>query len=187
MSDLQKQFETLARKYIKRDGIESLLASLAKSDFYTAPASTRFHHSFEGGLATHTIEVFHHLMNELYKRDEFTHESITILSLFHDLSKVGYYGTDMRNAKNEETGKWEKVPYYTVDDKFPMGHGEKSVVLVLGHMKLSPDEMLAIRWHMGLSVPKEEYGPMGDSYRQSPLGMYLHFADMKSTYLSEHK
>lgn len=181
MSKLQNDFEKLARLYIKREGIESLLESISKSDFYTAPASTRSHHSYEGGLVEHSIEVFEHLFKDIKHDDRFTHESIAIVSLFHDLCKVGYYTTEMRNKKNEQ-GKWIQVPFYTVDDLLPLGHGEKSTIMILEHMKLTTEEVMAIRWHMGLSVPKEEYGTMSKAFTEYPLAMYTHFADMKSAY-----
>ena len=111
----------------------------------------------------------------------YNNESIALVSLFHDICKIGFYTTELRNSKVD--GKWIKVPYYTVDDKFPMGHGDKSIIMLMEYMKLTDDEMLAIRWHMGLSVPKEEYNMMSKAFSQCDLAVYLHIADMKATYL----
>lgn len=181
-------FEAIARKYIKRDGLEKLLSSLSISDFYTAPASTKFHDAHEGGLVKHSIRVWEELENEryLYQYDlQLSLESIAIVALFHDLCKIGYYTVSMRNVKNEETGKWEQVPYYSVDDKFPMGHGEKSVYMIRQFMELTDEEALAIRWHMGGFEPKENYQYLGKAYSETPLALLLHLADMKATYLKQ--
>lgn len=178
------EFERIARQHIKREGLEELLKGLRGTDFYSAPASTRYHHSYEGGLVKHSLEVFNILSEDL-KGSEFTMESIAIVSLFHDICKLGYYAIDMRNTKDEK-GKWVKVPYYTVDDKLPFGHGEKSIIMILEEMKLTTEEMMAIRWHMGLSVPKEEYSTMSLAFNEYPLALHLHIADMKSTYILEN-
>lgn len=179
---MQSKFEAVARQFIKREGIESLLSALARSDFYTAPASTRFHDSVKGGLVFHSMKVFNTLESDLDNNTEgITPESVAIVSLFHDLCKLGFYTEEMRNTKVD--GKWVQVPYYTVDDKLPLGHGEKSVMMVLQHMKLTTQEMMAIRWHMGGYEPKENYNALGKAYEEFPLAVYLHLADMKATYL----
>ena len=186
MNYTQKEFEDIARMYIKRDGLEELLTMLAKSDFYTAPASTRFHDSEKGGLVKHSIKVYLWLDSEF--PNGYTHgiteESAAIVALFHDLCKVGYYTIGSKNVKNEQ-GKWESVPYYTVDDKFPMGHGEKSVYMVNSCMTLTTEEALAIRWHMGGFEATENYAYISKTYGENPLALLLHLADMKATYLPE--
>lgn len=175
-------FIGLAKRFIAREGIKELLEGLEKSDFFTAPASTRFHDSEEGGLCRHSINVWHHLYNEVGTNGDFSTESLAIVSLFHDICKVGYYTIEMRNSKDENS-KWVKVPFYGVDDKLPFGHGEKSVFMLMQDMKLTLEESMAIRWHMGLSVPKEDYSTMGKAFNEFPLALYLHLADMKATYL----
>lgn len=182
MNPIRIRFEKIAREFIKRDGIEALLGNLANSDFYTAPASTRYHHSIEGGLAQHTLEVFDHLITDLKWETKFDKESIAIVALFHDLCKIGFYKVEMRNTK-DENGKWVQVPYYTVEDNFPYGHGEKSVLMVSEIMKLTTEEMMAIRWHMGLGEPKENYNYVSRAFAQYPLALHLHIADMKSSYI----
>lgn len=177
----KQEFIRIAEGNIKRTGIAKILESLEKSDFYTAPASTRFHDSEEGGLVNHSVKVF----KELVKLDtecKYTSETLAIVALFHDLCKIGYYVVDYRNTK-DESGKWIKVPYYTVNDKLPLGHGEKSCILVLANMELTPEETMAIRWHMGGFEPKENYKYLSDAYSEYPLAVMLHMADLKATYV----
>ena len=176
----KKRFIAVAQRFISRDGIKDVLLGLEKSDFFTAPASTRFHDSEEGGLCHHSLRVYDMLYADLGATVSM--ESIVLVALFHDICKIGYYTVEMRNNKNEQ-GKWEKVPYYGVDDKLPFGHGDKSVFLLMQDIKLTMDEAMAIRWHMGLSVPKEEYSTMSKAFTEFPLALHLHIADMKATYL----
>lgn len=178
---VQQRFERIAKERIKRDGIDQLLGLLRTTDFYTAPASTRYHHAYEGGLAKHSLEVFDILDTDLNLEFEFSKESIAIVALFHDLCKIGFYKVDTRNTKDEK-GKWIQVPYYTVEDKFPYGHGEKSVYLINSIMKLTDEEAMAIRWHMGFSE-KDNMIYVNEAFKQFPLALRLHIADMKSSYL----
>lgn len=181
--DLQlriEKFESTARKHIKRDGLDNLLADLRKKGFYTDPSSTKYHHCYEGGNVEHSLEVFQHLETDTILITEYSMETKAIVSLFHDICKMGTYKVEMRNRKND-MGKWEQYPYYVKEDKVPLGHGEKSILMILEHMKLTYEEMLAIRWHMGAFADGDG---MGEAFKQCPLAMYLYFADMKSTYLS---
>lgn len=186
----KQEFKDIVKKYIKRDGIDNLMNVLEKTDFYTAPASTRYHDAEEGGLCKHSVEVFKRLSKDFPINLDLTQddnmERVAIVSLFHDLCKMGFYTVEMRNNKNEK-GVWEKVPYYTVDDLFPYGHGEKSVYILSSMIKLTDEEAMAIRWHMGLSVPKEEYETMSKAFNLFPLALHLHIADMKATYLGSEK
>lgn len=146
----KQAFIKIATENIAREGINKLLAWLEKTDFYTAPASTRFHGDYEGGLCEHSLNVYNTL-NKLcadYEITEFTPETIAIIALFHDICKVKFYKRDFRNVKNEETGKWEKQEVWAIDEALPLGHGEKSCILVQGCMPLNVNELLAIRWHM---------------------------------------
>jgi hypothetical protein len=131
----------------------------------------------------HSLNVY----DELIKETEaliYPIETLTIVSLFHDLCKVGFYTVEMRNAKNE-SGQWVKVPYYAVDDKFPIGHSEKSVIMLLDCIKLTNDEMLAINSHMGGF--DERKNVISNAFSQCKLGVFLHIADLKATYLREVK
>jgi 23S rRNA maturation-related 3'-5' exoribonuclease YhaM len=180
--DYKAEFKSLVAKYIHREGIEELMESLEKSDFYVAPASTRYHDSEEHGLVKHSIKVFDWLMKDY--GDVYDHETIAIVSLFHDVCKIGFYKIEMRNAKNEK-GNWEKVPYYTIDDQLPINHACKSVIMLQQLIKLNNDEILAICSHMGLSEPKENYNTISKAFTDCPLALALHFSDMKSTYINE--
>lgn len=111
--------------------------------------------------------------------------SYVICPLLHDICKTYFYVEDTRNVKNKETGKWEQVPYYTIDDKIPYGHGEKSVMMIEQYIKLKPYERMAIRFHMGFSEPKELWNALGAAYDKYPFAMMLHFADMLAVHVLE--
>ena len=98
-----------------------------------------------------------------------------------DCISIAFYKIDYRNAKNA-SGVWEKVPYYTVDDTIPYGHGEKSVMMLTEYIKLTPEEKYAIRWHMGFSEPRELYSTLGQAMKKYPLILLLNEADMEVTY-----
>lgn len=180
------------KKYIKREGSEDLLNYLlsSKSDFFEAPCSTRFHLSEPGGLVKHSLNVYECLkaylerprVKELYGLT-FSDETIAIVALLHDLCKVNVYKKSIRNVKDEQ-GKWQQVPSYNFEDDLPYGHGEKSVYIISGFMKLSRDEAFAIRYHMGFSG-NEETNNVGKSFALFPLAFALSTADMESTYFLE--
>ena len=163
-------------KQIDREGMDKLIEFLERSDFFEAPASTRFHGAFKGGLLEHSMKVY-----EILKTKTEDSDSIKIIALLHDICKVNFYKTDYRNAKNEQ-GVWEKVPYYTVEDLIPYGHGEKSVMMISEFIKLTPEERYAIRWHMGFTEPKELYGTIGQAYKKYPVALLVHEADLEATY-----
>lgn len=184
-------FIKIYKEKIIRDGSEKLLEFLEKSDFFTAPASTRYHGAYEGGLLRHSLNVYECLteylarkrVQEKYKM-KFSEESAAIVALLHDVCKVNFYTVSMRNSKNEQTGQWEKVPYYTINDTLPYGHGEKSVYMISGFMRLSRDEAMAIRWHMGFSGV-EDKNTIGKALEMFPLAFALHVADMEASYFLE--
>ena len=171
-------------KSTNRPGIEDLISFLEKTDFFTAPASTRFHGSFECGLVEHSLKVYEILdykaKNNVLKL-EIPDDTIKIVSLLHDICKLNFYKVDYRNAKNA-LGEWEKVPYYTIDDTIPYGHGEKSVMMISEYIKLTPEEKYSIRWHMGYTEPKELYNTIGAAYKKYPLALMMHEADLEATY-----
>ena len=171
-------------KSTNRPGIEDLISFLEKTDFFTAPASTRFLGSFEGGLVEHSLKVYEILdykaKNNVLKL-EIPDDTIKIVSLLHDICKLNFYKVDYRNAKNA-LGEWEKVPYYTIDDTIPYGHGEKSVMMISEYIKLTPEEKYSIRWHMGYTEPKELYNTIGSAYKKYPLALMMHEADLEATY-----
>ena len=190
--EIRQEFTAIYNDKIKREGAEKLLDYLTnRCDFFTAPASTRFHSSYDGGLAQHSLNVYHCLVQylarervkEVYKLT-CSEESAAIVALLHDICKVDTYVRDTRNVKNERTGQWEKVPIYRTEDKLPYGHGEKSVYMVSGFMKLSREEAMAIRWHMGFSG-SEDTNLVGRALEMYPLAFALSTADMEATYFLE--
>ena len=169
-------------KSTNREGIDKLIEFLNNSDFFTAPASTRFHGSFEGGLLEHSLKVYEIFDKKVKESGLNTDEStIKIAALLHDICKTNFYKVDYRNAKNSK-GEWEKVPYFAVNDTIPYGHGEKSVMMLTEYIKLTNEEKYAIRWHMGFTEPKELYGTLGEAYRKYPIALLLNEADLEATY-----
>lgn len=188
----QERFLEIYNEKIKREGADKLLDFLQKSDFFQAPASTRYHGACEGGLLAHSLNVYDCLVDilnrprvkELYGI-EYSEESIAIAALMHDVCKVNFYKTSFRNAK-DENGKWVSVPYYTIEDNLPYGHGEKSVYIISGFMRLTRDEAFAIRYHMGFSGT-EDPGNVGRALEMFPLAYALCCADMEAAFLMEGK
>ncbi|MDR2654581.1 MAG: HD domain-containing protein [Oscillospiraceae bacterium] len=186
MKAADKFLEVYSEK-IKREGAENLLKWLKSSDFLKAPASTRFHLSREGGLAEHSLNVYRRLVKlcaaEPY---QFSEETLAICGLLHDVCKADFYRTDYRNSK-DESGKWVKVPYYAIDDQLPYGHGEKSVYIISGFMRLSREESMAIRWHMGGFDESVKGGSfsLNTAFQKFPLAVLVHAADLLATNLDE--
>lgn len=180
----------------KREGIEDLIIYLEGSDFFTAPASTQYHGSYEGGLLEHSLNVYNCLVFEYenlkdaeFNLPELPEDSLIIVALLHDLCKVNCYVESTRNVKNEKTGQWEKVPFYKREPKLPMGHGAKSVFIAQQFIKLEVYEAQAIFWHMGAwdISPYMTLNELSQSYEMNLLALLLHQADMKATYLVENE
>ena len=187
----QGEFIELYQAHIHREGADALLDYLKnKSDFFTAPASARFHGSYAGGLCDHSVNVYHCLkdylererVQELYGL-EYSEESIALVSLLHDVCKIGCYKQSTRNVKGPD-GKWQSVPTFFYEDNLPYGHGEKSVYIVNGYLRLTREEAMAIRWHMGFSGD-EDKRLVGQALQQYPLAFALSVADMEATYFLE--
>lgn len=169
----------------KREGIEEVIHFLERTDFFKAPASTRFHGNYEGGLLEHSMKVYEILKYKVANSVidlKVGEDTLIIVALLHDVCKVNFYKVDYRNAKNER-GEWEKVPYYTVEDTIPYGHGEKSVMMLTEYIRLTSEEKYAIRWHMGFTEPKELYTTLGQAFKKYPLALIMHEADLEATYL----
>lgn len=189
----REKFLDIYSTYIKREGAQELLAWLTgtNSDFFTAPASTRYHSACEGGLLEHSINVYECLRDYLARnkvRDEFglsySDETIAIVSLLHDLCKVNVYRVSTRNVKDPVTGQWKPMPYYEFDDNLPYGHGEKSVYVISGFMRLTREEAFAIRYHMGFSN-EDDARNVGKAFELFPLALALSIADTEATYFVE--
>lgn len=184
--DYKAEFIDIFTQHIKRPGADKLLDWLSTTDFFTAPASTRFHGACEAGLVMHSVNVYNVLMQRHFTEED-SNETFAIVALLHDLCKANFYKSGFRNVKNDETGQWEKVPSYSVQDAFPYGHGEKSVYLIERFIRLKPAEAIAIRWHMGGFDDAVRGGSftISDAYKEYPLAVKLHLADLESTYLVE--
>ncbi len=200
--DTNKQlFQELCHQYIKRDGLDRILAYLDKTDFYDAPSSASFHLNEKGGLCRHSINVFQTALklNESVAApaisdgvspftEPITEESIAIATLFHDLCKVKLYH-EVQKWKKDDNGRWMSYPGYELKDDFPLGHGEKSCLMLSWYMRLTPDEMLAIRWHMGMFDMGENGSSLRYAFRaavdKSPLVVLVQAADMLSANLLE--
>lgn len=185
---MKEKFLDIFRRNVQRRGSDKFIEWLEGTDFFTAPASSRFHAAYEGGLVEHSINVYEVLISKHFDMEKDDLESFTIVSLLHDICKAGFYTVEYRNKKNDN-GEWEKVPYYTIDDKFPYGHGEKSVFLIERFMKLKYEEAVAIRWHMGGFDDAVRGGSfaVSSAYEKYPLAVKLHISDLEATYLHESR
>lgn len=160
---------------IKRDGITDLMEWLERSDFYTAPASSRFHLCCEGGLLQHSLHVYDEMKRLLtvYPEIKVSEETILIASLFHDLCKVGLYAPKINK---------EIVTYARKEELHYGGHGSKSVYLIQKFMKLTDEEAVAINCHMSYWDGDKS---VGEAFTQFPFAWLLHVADESATYLRE--
>lgn len=187
----REEFEQIYKENIKREGSQALFDWLVKSDFFTAPSSSKYHSAFKGGLCLHSVNCYKRFKNNIiaeYGEDYqkvISDESIAIIALLHDLCKTNFYKEDFRNVKVD--GVWEKQPCYTVDDQLPYGHGEKSVYMISGFMRLTREEAMAINWHMGgFDSRAQSYGnSLRTAYYQFPACPLFHIADLQATYLDE--
>ena len=195
-----EKFEDLLRS-TERDGIDNLIDFIRSTDFYSAPASTKFHSCHEGGLLEHSLNVYECLKakkdNPLFAKafENVDDNTVIISALLHDLCKANFYATEKKNQKvYSESGSkvdaggrydWVVVPYYTVNDTEPYGHGEKSVMMCEEYIKLTKEEKYAIRWHMGFTEAKESYNTLSAAITKYPLILAIHEADLESTYLLE--
>ena len=190
----KERFVDIFQTKVKREGADKLLDYLLspQSDFFVAPANARFHGSYAGGLVDHSLNVYDCLVDylsrprvkELYGLLP-SEESVAIAALLHDLCKINCYKPGTRNVK-DENGKWQTVPTYTFDDPLPYGHGEKSVYIANGYIRLTREEAMAIRWHMGFSGP-EDSRTVGQAFQKYPLAFALATADMEASYFLENE
>lgn len=198
--ELIKRCETLLVS-TGREGIEDLIRFLRKSDFYTAPASTRYHSCHEGGLLEHSLNVYDCMKKlselDVWRQFEIPEESLIISAVLHDVCKTYFYDTELKNkkiysdngSKSDANGRydWQTVPAYMINDQFPYGHGEKSVMMVESFIRLETAERYAIRWHMGFTEPKENWNTLGAAIKKFPLVLMIHEADLMATYLLEEE
>lgn len=182
---MQDTFIKVAKSIERKGNADFLDWLIEETDFIKAPASTRFHGAYEGGLVIHSLMVYKNLLY-LAKNHYTDLDTLKIVSLYHDVCKANFYITSTRNVKNDETGKWEKVPYYTVDEQYPYGaHGSKSVYLIMSHgLDLFEDEAAAINCHMGGWDVTSYHNP-SKAYEKYPIAVYLHLADMLASYIDK--
>lgn len=186
-------FIDIFKTNIKREGSERLLDYLIKSDFFTTPASAKFHCAFEGGLCLHSINVYNRLLKLIqneYGDDwekKYSRETVAICGLLHDVCKVNYYAVEERNVKID--GSWVSRPYYTIKEELPYGHSEKSVYIVNGFIRLRREEALAINWHMGGFDDRVKGGSysLSAAFQKEPLCVFMHTADLVATYVDENR
>ena len=178
LEEIKEEFKEIFFDNIERDGAEELLEFLERSDFFKAPASTRNHSAYEGGLCEHSINVYKRFVKLLTSEygnyeEKISNESVAIIALLHDICKVNFYVKDLKN--------------YRVEDSLPYGHGEKSVYMISGFMKLTREEAMAINWHMGGFDPRVREGSvrLTDVYYRYPIAFIFHIADNMATYLDE--
>jgi hypothetical protein len=171
---------------IKRPGMDNLITFLETSDFFSAPASTRFHLAYEGGLAEHSWNVYTIFSEKLKTYSlNFGKDSIALCGLLHDICKTNFYKRGKKNVK--ENGKWLEKEVWMVEDSLPFGHGEKSVYLLQKYIELSDEEALTIRWHMGFTESQDAWEQLRQAYEKYPAVMALHIADLEAAFLVESR
>ena len=206
-----RRFEELLGS-VQRTGMDKLMNYIKKkTDFYSAPASTRFHLSCEGGLLQHSLNVYDCLAakreNPIWQNilTGIPEESLIIMALLHDLCKTNFYVEGTKNQKtydeekvakaerwqikNDNNGSfiWETVPFYKTNEQFPFGHGDKSVYIVNKYITLTDEEAVAIRFHMGAYESQNIWNSLGNAFEKYPLALALHEADMEATHILQVK
>lgn len=184
--DMWEYYKSLLRN-TKREGIEDLVKWLDETDFKFAPASTQYHNSFRGGLLKHSLDVYYNMYDFKNFIDFFDipEDTIILTSLLHDICKVNTYVVSLRNKK-DENGNWIQVPYYEWDDLEPIGHGEKSIMLMYEHnVKPTKLERAMIRNHMGYSMGDDNKRDVSHLFAKCPQTLLLHWADELSTFVME--
>lgn len=182
MTEAQK-FKEVFRKTVTRSGSAVLLRVLDEIGFFTAPASTKYHGAYPGGLVRHSNNVYRRLVmlaaaeDKRMKREkpQYSAETLAIVALLHDVCKADIY--------QQEDGKEN----YSYNDPLPLGHGEKSVYKIMRHIFLTEEEALAIRWHMGAydSAARTDCREIDKAFNQCKLAVMLHIADMMATHFDE--
>ena len=192
----KEDFFDIAKANIHREGIDKLLNFLDENGFFEAPASTRYHGSYKGGLFHHSLNVYYNLKDELQLifgenwSDRYSLETVTLVSLFHDVCKYDKYVQGVRNVKNKNTGEWEQVSCFEYNqNQERLGHSQASIYIVSDFIKLTSEEKQAIHWHMG-AFDVSQYNSVSDlghAFSHNTLAFALHMADMTATYIDENE
>ena len=187
---IKEEFIKVYRENIKREGADKLLNYLHSTDFFIAPASSRYHNSFEGGLADHSLNVYYRLKKLVDSEDsmynKYSDETIAIIGLLHDVCKINFYVKGTR--KYNDNGVWLTRTVYNIEEDYPFGHGEKSVYIINKFMALTDVEALAINWHMGPYDKRTQNGnlqALEASFKYDPICFLTHIADSMATYIDE--
>lgn len=165
-----------------QEHIDKVLDWIESSDFYECPASTRYHDASPQGLLYHTLRVYNQML-DIIKLPKFTSvdlDSAALCCLVHDWCKIGMYEKYQKNVKDDNTGKWHKEDAYKYKETKPcaLGHGVSSMFIASQHFKLTEDECLAIRWHMGAwQVTPQEMPDLRQANEKSPLVHLVQFSD----------
>ena len=173
-------------KSTERPGMDRLIDWMEnKSDFFTAPASTKYHLHCKGGLARHSLNVYERLKAKVDSGLlELKEDTVIITALLHDVCKANFYAVQKRNRKIE--GQWVEVEEWGIDEKLPIGHGEKSCYIVQTFMRLTPEEFAMIRFHMG-----RESESFNDYFSKAaavfPGVAAIHTADLESAFIVESR
>lgn len=199
--DVTKNFEVFISyigNFIKRDGVSKFIEWLVEeTDISTAPASTKYHMSREGGLVKHSINVMKRLIRLVQmeygsiENSPFSKETLAFVSLFHDISKVNFYEKYVRNVKNQENGQWEQIESYRVKepkDRFVYGSPEENSVYILSKFfDMSIEESSAIRWVEGYSNSNDPstVASVFSLYGMSNLAVLLHTANLLAICIDE--
>ncbi len=184
VEDVRNQIITLLSN-TERKGMDKLINYLTYSDFFVAPASTKYHGNYDGGLAEHSLNVWQ-LFKEKNERLKLglCDETVIVTAILHDFCKINFYNKQACWRKND-SNRWESYEGYKVQDDFPVGHGEKSVIMIQNFIRLTKLEILFIRWHMGNTEPKEMQINISNAYGMFPAAAALHTADMEASWLLE--
>ena len=191
VEESKAEFIKIYNENIRREGADKLLDYLVNSsNFFSSPASGKRHSSYIGGLCQHSLNVYHRFKKNIILEyganytEKISDESIAIIALLHDLCKVNTYTQDYRNQKVD--GQWIQVPYFSYNNTLPYGHGEKSVYIISGFMRLTREEAMAINWHMGGFDARAQAGSdLSDAYSRYPTAVLIHVSDIEASYIDE--
>jgi hypothetical protein len=189
--DEREEFYQLI-KSTGREGMPDLLRYLTEdTDFFIAPSSTKYHDARDGGLLHHSLKTYYNLvfLHEAFNV-EVPVESLIVIGLLHDICKANFYKTSTRNVKKELPGgfsEWVKEPYIDIEDQFPIGHGEKSTIILLRYISLTDIEIMGIRWHM-MAYDDLHYSYAGNLAITNACAMFpiiplVHIADLSASFL----
>ena len=177
MTDKQRFISLLMMAAGNRQGFGDFVEWLEDTDFFEAPASSKYHGSSEGMLCRHSLNVHYRMQSRQAECNArgIRPESCIVAPLLHDICKVNFYVKDGEKYK------------YNNNLWLPVGHGERSVMLIQQHMTLTEEEMVAIRWHMGAYDDAAKGGSrtLSEVFKKYPLALMLHLSDMEAAYLDE--